>query len=61
MDILAVITELITSVGFPIAACIFLAWNNTKLQTTMAELNITLSVMNERLDKIEDSINKNNN
>ena len=56
MDVFSVITELITSVGFPIAACIFLAWNNTKLQTTMAELNVTLSVMNERLDKIEETI-----
>lgn len=57
MDI-SIITDLITSVGFPIAACIFLAWNNTKLQSTMAELNITLSVMNERLDKIEDKLKK---
>lgn len=52
------IVQLISNVGFPIAACIFLFIEFKTLTKTLGELNTTLSVINARLDNIEDSIKK---
>lgn len=51
-------TQLIGSVGFPIAACIVMFMQNNKMQETLANLSNTLSVMTERLQHIEHDINK---
>ena len=51
------ITQLISGVGFPIAACIYMAWNNEKLQKTLSDLTSTLTLMNERLKDVETAIN----
>ena len=50
------IAQLITSVGFPIAACIYMAWSNEKLQKTLNDLTTTLTLMNERLKDVETAI-----
>ena len=50
------IVTLITNVGFPIACCIFLFMEVKSLGKTLAELNTTLSIINTRLDNIEDSL-----
>lgn len=52
MDIQA-ISQLIGSVGFPIAACIVMFYQNSKLQQILAELSNTLTQMNERLSDVE--------
>lgn len=51
-------TQLIGSVGFPIAACIVMFMQNNKMQETLANLSNTLSVMTERLQHIEHDISK---
>lgn len=52
------IVTLISNVGFPIACCIFLFKQQTKLTDTLTELSNTLTSINVRLDNIEDSIKK---
>ena len=55
MDV-STITQLISSVGFPIVACIYMAISNEKLQKTLQDLTITLNTMNERLKDVEDAV-----
>ena len=45
---------LINTVGFPIVACIFMAYQNQKLVNAIAGLQATMLVIDERLSKIED-------
>lgn len=47
------ITTLIGSLGFPIAACCVMFYQNSKLQETLNELSKTLTSMSERLADIE--------
>ena len=56
MDINA-ITQLVTSVGFPIVACYVLFKQNSELTNTITKLTVTLETINERIGKIEDVIN----
>lgn len=51
------ITQLITSVGFPIVACYVLFKQNSELTNTITKLTVTLETINERIGKIEDVIN----
>lgn len=53
---LEILTNLIGSVGFPIAACCVMFYQNSKLQSTLNELTKTLVLMSERIENIEDSI-----
>ncbi len=55
MDI-EILTNLIGSVGFPIAACCVMFYQNSKLQETLSELTKTLVLMSERIENIEDTI-----
>lgn len=50
------ISTLIGSVGFPIAACCVMFYQNSKLQETLAKLSETLSAMNERLKDVEEAV-----
>lgn len=52
------IIQVITNVGFPIACCVFLFMEVKSLSKTLSELNTTLTVINTRLDNIEDMIKK---
>ena len=52
------ITQLISNVGFPIACCIVLFYNNTKFTDTLNNLNITLKELSTRIESIEDKIEK---
>lgn len=49
------IVQIISSVGFPIVACLFMFKQNGELQKTLNEISQTMILMNERIKKIEDS------
>ena len=52
MDMQAIVS-LISSVGFPIFACLYLFKLFQDLQKTLSEINVTLQVMNERIGDLE--------
>lgn len=47
------ITQLISNVGFPIVACIFMFKQQTKFQTTLGELSSTLKSIDARISTLE--------
>lgn len=49
------IVQIISSVGFPIVACLFMFKQNNDLQKTLNEISQTMILMNERIKNIEDS------
>jgi uncharacterized protein YoxC len=53
------ITQLISNVGFPIVACIFMYKQQLKLNDTITELSATLKGIDARLDSIEKGDSKN--
>lgn len=46
--------NLISNLGFPIAVCIYLFWQNSKLTDTLGELKLVISKLVDRFDKISD-------
>ena len=52
------IAQLISNVGFPIACCIVLFYNNTKFTDTLNNLNVTLKELSTRIESIEDKIDR---
>ena len=54
------IIQLISNAGFPIACCIFLFSQQTKLTNTLHDISTTLQLMSTRLDDIEDALRKEN-
>ena len=58
MDANAIIS-LVGSLGFPIAACCVMFWQNSKMQETLSELTKTLTVMNDRLSDVEQAVKEN--
>ena len=50
------IQELITNVGFPIVACIFMYKQNLELQKSLSELSSTLKAISTRIDSIENEL-----
>lgn len=57
MDMTA-ITTLISSVGFPIAACCVMFYQNSKLQETLQQVTLTMQSLVEKVNDIEDNIKK---
>ena len=51
------ISQMVTTVGFPIACCCVMFWQNSKLQETLSAMSSSLELMNERLSKLEDRQN----
>lgn len=49
------IVQVISSVGFPIVACLFMFKQNNDLQKTLNEISQTMILMNERIKNIEDA------
>ena len=45
--------SLINSVGFPIVACIFVSYQNNKLNDTITKLTSTLALIDKRLEDLE--------
>lgn len=52
------VTTLITTVGFPIACCCVMFYQNSQLQKTLSELTVTLEKMNERIGNMEGKVNE---
>jgi len=52
------ITQLIGSLGFPIACCCVMFYQNSKMQETLSNLTTTLNTMNERLSDVEEAVKK---
>ena len=50
------IQELITNVGFPIVACMFMYKQNLELQKSLSELSTTLKAIDTRIDSIENDL-----
>ena len=50
------IQELISNVGFPIVACIFMYKQNLELQKSLSELSSTLKGIDTRIDSIENDL-----
>ena len=50
------IQELISNVGFPIVACIFMYKQNLDLQKSLSELSSTLKAIDARIDSIENEL-----
>ena len=50
------VQELITNVGFPIVACIFMYKQNLELQKSLSELSTTLKTIDTRIDSIENDL-----
>lgn len=49
-------SNLITGVGFPIACCIFLFYQNNNMQKILTDLTIAMNSIVDRLERIEDVI-----
>lgn len=52
------VAQLISTVGFPIAACVVMFYQNDKLQKVLGEVSQTLVQMSERLSQIEDKVDE---
>ena len=57
MDV-TTLSQVIGSLGFPIVACIGLWVQIKKLQDTLHELSVTLSLMADRLSDVEQAVKK---
>lgn len=58
MDYIDTIIKLISNLGFPIFCCCILFYQNSKFQETLGKLTETLSLMNDRLEDIENNTKK---
>ena len=52
MDI-QVFAQIVSSVGFPIAACCVMFFQNNKLQDTLKEIAVTMQKMADAIDDLE--------
>ena len=52
------VINLISSVGFPIVACVFCGYMIYKLQNVILALTVTLEKLDERVSHIEDKLIK---
>ena len=50
------LTNLITNVGFPIAWCAVLFYNNSKFTEALNSLNVTLKEISTRIETLEDKM-----
>lgn len=53
MEIINLIAELITKVGFPIACCCVLFMQNNKLQDTLKDISVTMQKMSDAIEDLD--------
>jgi len=56
MEVMEPIITMISTVGFPIVACVYMFKLFNDLQKTLADLNVSLNIMNERISEIENKL-----
>lgn len=59
MDVNALVT-IISTVGFPIAACCVMFMQNNKLQDTLKDISVTMQKMADAIDDMEKNYDKGN-
>lgn len=59
MDVNALVT-IISTVGFPIAACCVMFMQNNKLQDTLKDISVTMQKMADAIDDMEKNHDKGN-
>ena len=59
MDVNALVT-IISTVGFPIAACCVMFMQNNKLQDTLKDISVTMQKMADAIDDMEKKHDKGN-
>ena len=59
MDVNALVT-IISTVGFPIAACCVMFMQNNKLQDTLKDISVTMQKMADAIDDMEKAYDKGN-
>ena len=57
MEVTAV-SQLIGSVGFPIAACVVMWFQNDKLQKTLADISVAMQKMADEMNDIESRLER---
>lgn len=50
---LSTLTTLVGSLGFPIAACCVMFWQNNKLQDTLKDISVTMQKMADSIEDLE--------
>lgn len=53
MEIINLIAELVTKVGFPIACCCVLFMQNNKLQDTLKDISVTMQKMSDAIEDLD--------
>lgn len=53
MEIINLIAELVTKVGFPIACCCVLFMQNNKLQETLKDISVTMQKMSDSIEDLD--------
>lgn len=53
------IVSIISSVGFPIFACIVMFKQNEELQKTLSDISNTMTLLTERIKDVENELNIN--
>lgn len=51
-----ILVQAIATVGFPIAACCVMFWQNSKLQSTLTDIALAMQKMSDELDKVADEL-----
>jgi len=53
MEIINLIAELVTKVGFPIACCCVLFMQNNNLQDTLKDISVTMQKMSDSIEDLD--------
>lgn len=59
MEVVNLVAELVTKVGFPIACCCVLFSQNNKLQETLKDIEVTMQRMADKIADLDKKDKKN--
>lgn len=55
------LTQIISTVGFPIAACCVMFYQNSKMQETLHEVTLTMQSLVDKIESIESKVDRKEN
>lgn len=55
------LTQVISTVGFPIAACCVMFYQNSKMQETLHEVTLTMQSLVDKIESIESKVDRKEN